>query len=135
MGDNSYGSLFDEQNLAAAKPTAPQREEAPADSEASNIELNGIPFEDIAVDGLTPMDLSVVSKMVNDKFKEFERDCFEGPLRGGTDSLRIALLTSFHFASELYILQQEAGLAGKANAKRIDAVVERLQQTLHSDKE
>ena len=135
MNDNPYGSLFDEQNFAPQKPAAPQQAETAPENENANIELNGMLFEDIAVAGLTPMDLSVVSKMVNDKLKELERDCFEGPACGGIDTLRLSLLVSFYFASELYMLQQESGLAGKANAKRIDAVVERLQQTLKADKE
>jgi len=131
MPNNQYGSLFDEQHLNSQQPKQqPQPEELVADGEATNVELHGMLFEDIAVSGLTPMDISMVAKMVNDRVKELERECFEGKSRGGIDTLRLALLTSFYFASELYLLQQESGLTGKANAKRIESVIEQLQRTV-----
>jgi len=133
MSNNQYGSLFDEQHLNSSQPKT-HTEELVADGEATNVELHGMLFEDIAVSGLTPMDISMVAKMVNDRVKELEKECFEGKSRG-IDTLRLALLTSFYFASELYALQQESGLTGKANAKRIDSVVEQLQRTLGPGRE
>ena len=133
MGNNPNGSLFDESNYASVSQHV-QQDEA-ADGEKTNVELHGMLFEDISVSGLTPMDLSVVAKMVNDKVKELERECFEGPGRGGIDTLRLTLLAAFNFAAELYVAQQESGVTGKANAKRIDSVVDQLQQTLRNGRE
>ncbi|HOX21933.1 MAG TPA: cell division protein ZapA, partial [Elusimicrobiales bacterium] len=96
--------------------------------------LHGMLFEDIAVEGLTPMDISLVAKMVNDRVKALEKECMEGK-SAGIDTLRLALLTAFDFASELYLLQQESGLAGKATAKRIDTVLDQLQKTLGPGRE
>jgi len=137
MDNNSFGSLFEEHHFAPqphpSQSHQHEQERAP-DGETTNIELHGMLFEDIAVSGLTPMDVSLVARMVNDRIKNLEKECLENK-SAGIDTLRMALLAAFDFASELYLLQQESGLAGKATAKRIDTVLEQLQKTLGPGRE
>ena len=80
---------------------------------ATNIKLNGLEFAQIAIDGLTPAEIELLTKRVNNQLKTFESRCFEPNGLGGIDTVRLTLLTALHFAAEQYKLEQIACLATK----------------------
>lgn len=128
MDKNPSDSLFDGQNFESSWILNAGES---AVGEQADVELHGIHFPSVSVPGLTPVELFIVAKMVNNVFTELEKNWRENPAVGHIDTVRLALLTAFKLASDLYKMQQNEEHTGRA----IDKLAEQLQQSLRKKKE
>jgi len=125
MGDNQSDLLFDGQNFESSRIL---NAEESAVGEQADLELHGIHFPSVSVPGLTPVELFIVAKMVNKVFADLEKNCRENPSIGSVDTVRLALLTAFKLASDLYQMQQNEERTGRALDKLAGELEEGLSE-------
>jgi len=81
----------------------------------------------MAVDGLTELEIGNLADQVEKKMAEIEE-------RTNTaDTSKLAVMAALEFATELYNLRQKSENNNEADSKKIEELVEKLENTL--DKE
>ncbi|MCK5357648.1 MAG: cell division protein ZapA [Elusimicrobiales bacterium] len=90
------------------------------------VKIRGRQFN-IAIEGLTPIEISTLANQVEEKMKHLEEKT------NTIDTSKLAVLAAIDYASELYNLRQKTDVNTQANERKIDKMVGKLQKTL--DKE
>ena len=78
----------------------------------------------VAVDGLTPIEISSIAGQVEERISLIEAKT-KIP-----DTAKLATLAAFEFATELYNLKQRSEISGEADGKKIDELIEKLEKTI-----
>ena len=81
----------------------------------------------IAIDGLTPIEIGSLAVDVEEKMKSLEKDA------NTVDTGKLAVLVAIDYASQLYNLHQKIDVNAQANVKKVETMITMLHQTL--DKE
>ncbi len=81
------------------------------------------------VDGLTPLELSVIVSQVEEKIKAIEEKTKV------VDTSKLAIMAAFDFAVELDTLKQRSNTNLEADTKKLDEMVSCLEKSLEESKE
>ncbi len=81
----------------------------------------------IAIEGLTPIEISTLANQVEEKMKYLEEKT------DTVDTSKLAVLVAMDYASELYNLRQKTDANTQADERKIDTMIGKLQRSL--DKE
>ncbi|MBU2530784.1 MAG: cell division protein ZapA [Elusimicrobia bacterium] len=90
------------------------------------VKIRGRQFN-IAIEGLTPIEIGSLANNVEEKMKRIERET------DTVDTSKLAVLAAMEYASELYNLKQKTDVNIQADTRKIDNMVSKLQRAL--DKE
>ena len=78
----------------------------------------------VAVDGLSPIEISSIAGQVEERMKRIEEKTKI------VDGSKLAILAAFEFNAELYNLRQKSEVNSEADGKKIDELVEKLEKTM-----
>lgn len=81
----------------------------------------------IAIEGLTPIEITTLANQVEEKIKYLEDKT------NTVDTSKLAVLAAMDYATELYNLRQKTDSNFQANEKKVDSMINKLKRTL--DKE
>ncbi len=80
----------------------------------------------IAMEGLTPMEVAAIAQQVEDKMTELE------PGLKRVDTQKLAILTAMHFAAELFNLEHKSKDLRAADSRKIEELAASLKEALDS---
>jgi len=92
----------------------------------TTVKIRGRQFN-IAIEGLTPIEIGSLANNVEEKMKRIERET------DTVDTSKLAVLAAIEYASELYNLKQKTDVNIQADTRKIDNMLSKLQRAL--DKE
>ncbi|HBE88426.1 MAG TPA: hypothetical protein DDW67_04715 [Elusimicrobia bacterium] len=81
----------------------------------------------IAMEGLTPMEVAAIAQQVEDKMTELE------PGLKRVDTQKLAILAAMHFAAELFNLEHKSKDLRAADSRKIDELAAGLKDALGSE--
>ena len=90
------------------------------------VKIRGRQFN-IAIEGLTPIEITTLANQVEEKIKYLEDKT------NTVDTSKLAVLAAMDYATELYNLRQKTDSNFQANEKKVDNMINKLKRTL--DKE
>ena len=81
----------------------------------------------VAIEGLTPIEISAVAGQVTAEMEKIEADTKTA------DTSKLAILAALSFAAELHKLNQQSGHLRQADEKRISGMISTLNSALGKD--
>lgn len=81
----------------------------------------------VAIEGLTPMEISAVASLVTTEMEKIESETKTA------DTSKLAILAALSFAAELHKLKQQSGHLRQADEKRISGMISILNSALGKD--
>lgn len=90
------------------------------------VRIRGRQFN-IAIEGLTPIEISTLANNVEEKMRHIEEKT------DTVDTSKLAVLVAIDYASELYNLRQKTDANTQANERKIDNMIGKLQRTLEKE--